>query len=142
MEKKKIIIGVVVLIIAIFIGIGIGQYLKNNRKKNEEVNLKISVIQYQYEANGKEEIKNIKVESEEDINKCKEFYEKIKPLDSNEMVDLEIIEDIRINFNDSTYVYIEFGEQNYCYLINKVDNTKSLSKMPEGLYDWAINKVK
>lgn len=124
-----LIIIVIVLIFCIFL-------IKNNNSKN--------VIITQYEAGTDTELKRIVINSnsENDINKLNGYIEELAPLTNSEMVDLTLLNEIEIKYTNSISIRIQLGEKDYCYYINKEKNISSLSKLPNGLYEWVENKLK
>ena len=85
-------------------------------------------------------IKELVVDSNKDITTLTKYVSKIKPLKKKEMVNLALAKEVEIKFNESISFYIQLSEKKYCYYTNK--DISSLAKMPDGLYDWLVDKLK
>ena len=139
---KKIIFLIVIVILVLILGVGI--LLKNNSSKNKTNSLNqssnnISIIQYK--AGTPFELKNINIENDNDIKELSKYVEKLKPLTSSEMVDLALLKEIEIKYNDYITIGIQLEEKSYCYYTNTKENISSLSKIPKGLYEWVEKKL-
>ena len=104
--------------------------------KEELINLPKEVSIKQYEAGTDTLIKEVSVESKEEIKELSKYVLKLKPLKEHEMVKLALLKEIEIQYNDSISIGVQLGEDSYCYYINKDKNISSLSKMPKGLVNW------
>lgn len=130
---KKILLCVILLVFSFFV-VGCS---KDKEKDSDNDNL-IRVIQYKI---GTEEIiKEIKIEDADQINEFNEYLAKIEPLKMEEQVDLALAQEISIVYNDNVSVNIQKGQKGYCYYVNKENNVSSLSKIPEGMYDF-VEKI-
>ena len=87
-------------------------------------------------------IKELVVDSNKDITTLTKYVSKIKPLKKKEMVNLALAKEVEIKFNESISFYIQLSEKKYCYYTNKDKDISSLAKMPDGLYDWLVDKLK
>lgn len=99
---------------------------------------KSSINIKQYETGSIFYFKNININND---NVIKKYVKQLKPLSDSEMVDLMLLKDIEIEYNDDLTIIIQLEEKNYCYYINKKENISSLSKMPKGLYEWVKEKI-
>ncbi|MBE6150787.1 MAG: hypothetical protein E7162_03090 [Firmicutes bacterium] len=104
--------------------------------KEELFNLPNEVSVKHYEAGTDTLIKEVKVSSKEEIKELSKYVSKLKPLSEHEMVNLALLKEIEIKYNDSISIGVQLGEDSYCYYTNKDENISSLSKMPKGLVDW------
>lgn len=135
MSLKKIIAAIV--IIAIIVA---GVLLIVNKNKKEKTNTpepisipsSITVREYEYGTNNL--IKETTVESKEELEKYAKYIKEIKPLTAEEMVDLAILNQYEIIYEDIT-IRIQFGVKNYCFFTDSKEKVSSLSKMPEGLLE-------
>ena len=87
-------------------------------------------------------IKELVVDSNKDITTLTKYVSKIKPLKKKEMVNLALAKEVEIKFNESISFYIQLSEKKYCYYTNIDKDISSLAKMPDGLYDWLVDKLK
>lgn len=87
-------------------------------------------------------IKELVVDSNKDITTLTKYVSKIKPLKKKEMVNLALAKEVEIKFNESISFYIQLSEKKYCYYTNKDKDISSLAKMPDGFYDWLVDKLK
>lgn len=111
-------------------------------KKDNATNMPSEVVITQYETGKMVVLKQKIIDLDIEIKELSGYVKDLKPLKSSEMVDLAIINQIRIQYNDNIYVGIQLGEKDYCYYANKEKNISSLSKMPNGLYEWVCEKLK
>lgn len=100
-----------------------------------------SIVITQYEAGSSTQLKIIDVFAFRDIEWASIYIKKLSPLKADEMVNLELLQEIVIEYGDSISVGIQLGETQYCYYTNKEKNISSLSKMPNGLYEWVVEKL-
>ena len=87
-------------------------------------------------------IKELFVDSDKDITFLTRSVSKIKPIKKKEMVNLALAKEVEIKINESISFYIQLSEKKYCYYINRDKNISSLAKMPDGFYDWIVDKLK
>lgn len=111
-------------------------------KKDNATNMPSEVVITQYETGKMVVLKQKIIDSDIEIKELSGYVKDLKPLKSSEMVDLAIINQIRIQYNDNIYVGIQLGEKDYCCYTNKEKNISSLSKMPNGLYEWVCEKLR
>lgn len=139
---KKIyifLIGIVIFVLILSVVL-----IKNNSSKNKTNNLNqyynnISITQYK--AGTQIKLKTINIDNDNDIKELSKFVEQLKPLTDNEMVDLALLQEIKIQYNDDIIIGIQLGEKSYCDYINTKEKISSLSKIPEGLYEWIEEKI-
>jgi hypothetical protein len=138
MKKKKVFIILIVILILIISGV----ILKNSSSTNKmnSSNNNISIIKYKAGTSFK--LKKININNDEDIKELSKYVEELKPLSATEMVDLAIMKEIDIQYNDYITISIQLDEESYCYYTNTEENISSLSKMPQGLYKWVKEKIK
>ena len=104
--------------------------------KEELINLPNEVSVKQYDAGTDTLIKEVKVNSKEEIKELSNYVSRLKPLSEHEMVNLALIKEIEIKYNDSISIGVQLGNDRYCYYTNKDENISSLSRMPKGLINW------
>lgn len=96
-----------------------------------------------YDENGKI-IKTIEVNSEElhilDIWIDGDEYYLVEDGELDEEIK-NIKKDVAIIYNDSIEIYIELGQEDYCYYINREKNIASIMDMFEGQYAWVEEKI-
>lgn len=125
MKKKYKLVMIVVLILIV---IGIIAIFTFNQEKSS---LKIEIIKYNNTGLG---ITNkIKVTSKKDKKKIQESIEEIKLVPEREMVDLSIMRQIEINYNDTVTIGIQEGQEYYCWYEDK--NKSGLAYLPTKLYE-------
>ena len=96
----------------------------------------------EYKIGSDTKIKELVVDSNKDITSLTKYVSKIKALKKKDRVNLSLAKEVDVKFNDSISIYIQLSEKNYCYYTNKDKNISSLAKMPDGLYDWLVDKLK
>lgn len=96
----------------------------------------------EYKIGSDAKIKELVVDSDKDITTLTKYISKIKPLRKKEMVNLALAKEVEIQFNESISVYIQLSEKHYCYYTNTDKDISSLAKMPDGFYDWLVDKLK
>ena len=96
----------------------------------------------EYKIGSDTKIKELVVDSNKDITSLTKYVSKIKDLKKKDRVNLSLAKEVDVKFNDSISIYIQLSEKNYCYYTNKDKNISSLAKMPDGLYDWLVDKLK
>ncbi len=138
MKNKKILISILIAIL--IIGAIVAVLIFNHKSKTANIDTEKIEITI-YENNGISEKSKIEITSKEEIKEFTDYISKLKPLSSKEMVDLELINDIKIKYNDDITVSMQLGEKEYCYYKNKATNTSSLSKIPNGLYELVTKKL-
>lgn len=125
MKKKYKLVMIVVLILIV---IGIIAIFTFNQEKSS---LKIEIIKYNNTGLG---ITNkIKVTSKKDQKKIQESIEEIKLVPEREMVDLSIMRQIEINYNDIVIIGIQEGQEYYCWYEDT--NKSGLAYLPTELYE-------
>lgn len=87
-----------------------------------------------------------KVTDKSDIKKLNNYLNKINLVltllpNKEEQLKLALLEDVKIQYNDSVIISIQLGEENYCHYKNKEKNISSIVVMPEGLYQWVVKKL-
>lgn len=135
MDRRTILLlGIAVLLMIISV---VGLYFnRDSIIKTDEA------IITEYKIGSDTKIKELVVDSTKDITTLTKYISKIKPLKEKEMVNLALAKEVEIQFNESISVYIQLSEKNYCYYTNKDKDISSLAKMPDGFYDWIVNKLK
>ena len=131
--NKKVLIACIIVLIVICSIVVIYKTIGTNPEN-------INVIKYQKLTD--KVLKKINITSGSEISELEGYIKDLKPLTASEMVDLDILTEVEINYNDTVAINIQIGETDYCYYTNKDENFSGLSKMPNGLYDWAIEKTK
>lgn len=96
----------------------------------------------EYKIGSDTKIKELVVDSNKDITSLTKYVSKIKALKKKDRVNLSLAKEVDVKFNDSISIYIQLSEKNYCYYTNKDKDISSLAKMPDGLYDWLVDKLK
>jgi hypothetical protein len=129
MNKKSIIIMSIVFILLV-ICLAVLFLLKKDN------NLSKKVIIKQYKAGTSELVKEVVIDSKDEIEELSKYVSKLKPLAEHEMVNLALLQEIEIIYDDSISIGVQLEEKGYCYYINKDENISSLSKMPKGLINW------
>lgn len=99
-------------------------------KKNMYFN---NIIITKYELGTDTKRNSIELTNARDIKKMEEFIEKLKPLNNKQ---LAIAQEIEIKCGDFISIGIQLEERQYCYYEDKSQNISSISKMPDGLYEW------
>ena len=131
MKKKNLFF----ILSVIFILVIIGLVLINNSLNKSTITIT------QYKAGTSFKLKNINIKDESDIKELSKYVEELKPLSSTEQVALMLPREIVIKYNDDIIIGIQLGEKGYCHYINKKENISELSRMPEGLYEWVVEKL-
>ena len=96
----------------------------------------------EYKIGSDTKIKELVVDSNKDITSLTKYVSKIKTLKKKDRDNLSLAKEVGVKFNDSISIYIQLSEKNYCYYTNKDKDISSLAKMPDGLYDWLVDKLK
>ena len=79
---------------------------------------------------------------QEDIEKIDEFISKLKPLEDHEMINIVVTEDIVIRYKDKVTIILIKDRKGICaYTLENSEQTY-LSFMPEGMYEWVMEKLK
>ena len=73
------------------------------------------------------------VNLQEDVMYVEEFIKNLKPLNNKQ---LAIAQEIEIKCGEFISIGIQLEERQYCYYEDKSQNISSISKMPDGLYEW------
>lgn len=68
-----------------------------------------------------------------------ESYYKKTDLNKNIPIDLAIIGNYRISFNDGNTVYMDNNNDNYARLVKDNDDTYIIVKLPEGFKEYILN---
>ena len=131
---KKILLSVLIVLLSLSI---VGCSKKGEKEKSVDNGIKIIL----YKVGTEEIIKEINVDNDDDINKLNEYLAKIEPLKEEEMVDLALAQEISIIYNDNVSVGVQKEERGYCYYINKEKEISSLSRIPEGMYDYVLKLI-
>ena len=146
--NKKIIISVIIAVLAIAIVAGI-LAIVNKNKSNEipetskELPESITITQYAYTSEKPYVIsdivlKEVKIESKEEIEKFAKCVEQLKPLPENEMVDLYMPfkkGEVEIKYGNDLTIRIILKEKHYCTYENTKKGELVLTKIPDGLYE-------
>ena len=104
--KKKDIFIIIGSIIATAI---LSLLLVPSLNKEELINLPKEVSIKQYEAGTDTLIKEVSVESKEEIKELSKYVLKLKPLEEHEMVKLALLKEIEIKYNDSISICVQLG---------------------------------
>lgn len=142
--KKSILIFAIVLILFILLVCLLNPFLfeKNgNGVEVENKNLPEAVTIKQYKPGSDELVKELKIYSKEKIEDLSRYVYKLKPLEEHEMVNLALLQEIDIVYNDSISIGVQLEVNGYCYYTNLDENISSLSKMPNGLVDWVKDNL-
>ena len=127
----------VIIITSIIIGLlAIIFSLTKNKIENPE---KVKIIKYE---NGFTIEKEIEITSQPELKKIQNEIEKVNLVTEKESVQLDIIRNIEIQYNDSIIIGIQEGEKVYCWYQNKEKNISRLAYLPDELYDFIIKKTK
>lgn len=150
MKNKKLFIFIIIAVIVI-IAAGVTAtvlYLQNKESKEETktnettINLETNeIVISKYNSFGEEEKNKIRITSKDEINEVSGYVSKLQPLSKEEMVELELLKDVVIKYNDDITISIQLGEEKYCYYNNKAQNISSLARIPEGLYEYVESKL-
>ena len=122
---KRLILVILVLLIICFSGCSI------NKDK-----IKIT----KYEKGTIDVIKEKEINSKKDIKEFKKYIENMKVLDSEEMIDLALLNEIKIIYNNNIEIYIDLDSKEYCYYRNTDDKIYSLAHLPNGMINL-VNKL-
>lgn len=76
---------------------------------------------------------SIELTNDREIKEMNEFIKNLKPLNNKQ---LAIAQEIEIKCGDFISIGIQLEERQYCYYEDKSKNISSISKMPDGLYEW------
>ena len=99
-------------------------------KKNMSFN---NIIITKYELGTDTKRNSIELTNARDIKKVEEFIKKLKPINNKQ---LAIAQEIEIKCGEFISIGIQLEERQYCYYEDKSQNISSISKMPDGLYEW------
>ena len=133
--KNKILI-IILTTSILFVGILI---FKNIFESHSDIPDKVSIIQYKIGTSYK--IKEITLDSEQEIKKIGKYIKKIKPLSEDQKVKLLLSKEIEIKYGDDILVEIQLEETGYCYYTNKKEKVSYMSRMPKGLYQMVKEKI-
>lgn len=133
MSKKGLII---TIIIAVLVLVGVLFIVKNNTQNIKSGELPNSVTIKQYEVGTNNVVMKRTIESKKDLREFSRIVEGMKPLSDNEMVDLAILYEYEVSYDDVIIRYNP-SEKNYCYYIK--DGKESLAKLPDGLSLWVAS---
>lgn len=129
-EKVIIIISIIIGLLAIIFS------FTKNKIENPE---KVKIIKYE---NGFTIEKEIEISTQSELKKIQKEIEKVNLVTEKESVQLDIIRNIEIQYNDSIIIGIQEGEKVYCWYQNKEKNISRLAYLPDELYDFIIKKIK
>ena len=134
MKKSYIIIGIVLLCSIVVATI----YLITNYYPSKKATVMIENNISNLDVN----LKTKYISAEEDIRKIDEFVNELKPLSDDEMINIVVTEDIVIKYKDKVTIILLEGRKGICaYTLANSEQTH-LSYMPEGMYEWVIEKLK
>ena len=133
---KDRIVNIVGLVILVFI---VGLFIIGLKKEENKL-AKVNIVRYEYDTN--DIAKKVKIDNKKDIKMIEDIIKDLKPLSGDEMVKLALMQDIVIEYNNNITIGIQEGIKGYCYYTNKDKNISGLARMPKGLYNWTINKLK
>ena len=131
MKSKKYLFMILGLIVILLIGILL--YVKYNVPK-----VKIE----RYELGTENLINAINITSFNDIKLVENFIENIKFLEDNEKVNLALPVEVVVMYKEDIKLSLSLNNEYYCYYINASENVNELIKMPKGLYEWTLEKLK
>ena len=127
----------VIIITSIIIGLlAIIFSLTKNKIENPE---KVKIIKYE---NGFTIEKEIEITSQPELKKIQNEIEKVNLVTEKESVQLDIIRNIEIQYNDSIIIGIQEEEKVYCWYQDKEKNISRLAYLSDELYDFVIKKLK
>lgn len=98
-----------------------------------------------YDENGTR-IKTIEINSDDDLKKLNtwidlcDFFLEDEGTDKD-LKNISIRRDIAIKYNDSIEIYIQLGQEKYCYYVNKEKNISFVSDMFDDQYAWIEEKI-
>jgi hypothetical protein len=141
MKKNNIFIILSVVIILLLGCLFVPSLLDKDKDLNDK-HLPERVIIKQYEAGTSELIKEVVIDSKDEIEELSKYVSKLKPLSEHEMVNLALLQEIEIIYDDSISIGVQLEEEGYCYYKNTNENISSLSKMPKGLINWIKDNIK
>lgn len=124
--KKKYKLAMIVVLILIVIGI-----IAIFKFNQEKASLKIEIIKY--DTVGMKIESKTKVTSIEEQKIIQENIEEIQLVPEQEMVDLLLMRQIEINYNDIVTIGIQEGQENYCWYED--ENQSGLAYLPKDLYE-------
>ena len=141
MKFKNVFIIVGIILILLGIGFMIHTLMNKDEGNTDISSLPKEVIVKQYEAGTDNLIKEVKINDVEKIKELSNYVSKLKPLEEHEMVNLALLQEIDIIYNDSISIGFQLDNEWYCYYKNTDENISSLSHMPKGLLDWAKDNL-
>ena len=104
-------------------------------KKNASFN---NIIITKYEIGTDIKRDSVELTNDRDIKEMDEFIKNLKPLNNKQ---LAIAQEIEIKCGDFISIGIQLEERQYCYYEDKSKNISSISKMPNGLYEWLEEQI-
>ena len=119
--------------------IGYGAFSYCSSLKSIDIPDTVSIIKYKIGTSYK--IKEITLDSEQEIKKIGKYIKKIKPLSEDQKVKLLLSKEIEIKYGDDILVEIQLEETGYCYYTNKKEKVSYMSRMPKGLYQMVKEKI-
>ena len=87
-------------------------------------------------------IKEVKVTKLMDKTKLEDYIDEIKVLGTDEIVDLALVKDIEIIYNENVRVYVNSQDMMFCYFEDELNGISSLAYLPEGFLNWINEKLK
>lgn len=133
-KKSVLLVGIAVLLLIVSV---VGLYFnKDNFVKSDEI------IITEYKIGTDTIIKQLSITSKKDINKLTKYVSKIRPLKEKKKVGLSLAREVEIKYNDSITIEIQLSEKNNCNYINKSKEISGVAKIPDGLYDYVVDKLK
>lgn len=125
----------ILTVIGILVVVGLGVYfvMNYNPLPEEVVISKFDIVTHNL-------IKEIKITDKKEIKQISKYVNQLKTLTDREMVDLGIIREIEIKYEDLT-VAIQLGEKTYCSCLGTSEKCSGMSKIPAGFYDYVESKL-
>lgn len=127
---------VIVAVLAIVAIIGIGAYAFLNYEP-----LPKDVVLKKYDISTHQLVKEIDVTDKKDLKSLRKYASGLKTLSDREMIDLGILNEVEIRYDDTLTVVMQLGQKDYCSCRGTSEKCSGMSKIPDGLYDWVVSKL-
>ncbi len=122
-----------VLVVLAVVGLGI-YFVKNYSPLPEEVVIsKFDIVTHDL-------VKEVKITDNKEIKQISKYINQLKTLTDREMVNLGIVREVEIKYEDLT-VAIQMGEESYCSCLGKSEKCSGMSKIPAGFYEYVKSKL-
>jgi len=131
---KKGVIFIIIIAVLVILSIFIIKDITSNYKHYD-------IVIIHYEPGTLNIIKKIKIESKENIEQIDKYVKELKPLQDSEKVNLMLLDEIVIKYNEFITISMQLGQKEYCNYSDTERNIHYMSKMPTGLYEWVEGKI-